>query len=84
MKMTKRQVGSLVAALKKDRASGMLLVAERLGAALSDQPELDRLSEVLTGSVPSDEHGRGMRTALLELLASAAAARLNLRRYRVR
>lgn len=61
----------------------MLLVAERLGAALSDQLDLVQLGEVMTGHVPVDDYGRGIRTALLELRAAASAARLNLKRYHV-
>lgn len=84
MKMTKREVDSLVDLIRRDKVSGMLATAERLGALLADQSQIDRLSEVMTGCVPADTFGRGIRAALLEIFASAAAKRLNLKRFRIK
>lgn len=74
---------ALLEAVRKDSRTGLLLVAERLGAALAGDASLQELAKGLTGHVPQDERSRGVRDALLELLSAAEAARLNAVRRRL-
>lgn len=67
---------ALVQAMKKNHKKGLLLVAETLGRLLGDEP-LQDLAKAITGIVPKDQRTKGIRDALLEVLASAEATRIN-------
>lgn len=68
---------ALINAVRKDSRSGLLLVAERLGALIIHDDSLRELAKALTGHVPVDERAQGIRDALLEALCAAEAVRLN-------
>lgn len=70
-------IPALIQTLEKDSRKGMLLVAEILGTVfLKSDDSFAEIAKTITGHVPTDERSKGIRDALLELLAASEAVRL--------
>jgi len=70
-------IPALIRALEKDSRKGLLLVAEVLGTVfLKSDDSFHEIAKTITGHVPTDERSKGIRDALLEMLAASEATRL--------